>query len=144
MFKSIFNIPVLNFIFTMSKAIPIDSKEADPEAYELAFLRISEELRDGQVVCIFPEGKLTTTGEIDIFHSGISEILARDAVSVIPMALRGLWGSFFRHKGSPALAQITRRFCSRVELIAGNPINPADASPECLQESVRALRGRHQ
>ncbi len=141
MFKPIFNIPVLNFIFRTGKAIPIDSKKADPEAYEMAFQRISEELRDDQVVCIFPEGKLTTTGEMDTFRNGVSKILERDAVPVIPMALRGLWGSFFSHKGSPALTRMPRRFWSRVELIAGDQVQPMDASPEYLQERVLSLRG---
>jgi len=141
MFKPIFNIPVLNFIFRTGKAIPIDSKKADPEAYEMAFQRISQELRDGQVVCIFPEGKLTTTGEMDTFRNGISKILESDAVPVVPMALRGLWGSFFSHKDKPALTRMPRRFWSQVELIAGDQVQPVDASPKALQERVQTLRG---
>lgn len=143
-FKPIYNMPVLNFIFRTAKAIPIDSKKADPEGYEKAFQQIAHELNDGEVVCIFPEGKLTTTGEIDEFKNGISRILEDSPVPVIPMALRGLWGSFFSHKDRPALSQLPKRFWSKIDLIAGEKIAPEDASPEYLKLKVSELRGKRQ
>ncbi len=143
-FKPIYNMPVLNFIFRTAKAIPIDSKKADPEGYEKAFERIAEELRAGEVVCIFPEGKLTTTGEIDEFKNGISRILDETPVPVIPMALRGLWGSFFSHKDRPALTQLPKRFWSKIDMVVGDTVQPEDASPGYLKEKVAELRGDKQ
>lgn len=141
MFKPIYDLPVLNFIFRTGKTIPIQSKTADPETYETAFKRISEELRAGEVVCIFPEGKLTTNGEIDEFKGGVAKILAQDPVPVIPMALRGLWGSFFSHKDSSAMSRLPRRFWSKVELVAGDAIAPELAQATLLRDKVSALRG---
>jgi 1-acyl-sn-glycerol-3-phosphate acyltransferase len=143
-FKPIYNMPVLNFIFRTAKAIPIDSRKADPEGYEQAFARIAEELNNGEVVCIFPEGKLTTNGEIDEFKNGISRILEQTPVPVTPMALRGLWGSFFSHKDRPALSQLPKRFWSKIDLVAGDAIKPEDASPEFLKLKVGELRGDRQ
>jgi 1-acyl-sn-glycerol-3-phosphate acyltransferase len=143
-FKPIYNMPVLNFIFRTAKAIPIDSRKADPEGYEQAFARIAEELSNGEVVCIFPEGKLTTNGEIDEFKNGISRILQETPVPVIPMALRGLWGSFFSHKDRPALSQMPKRFWSKIELVVGEPIPAEQATPEYLKEKVTELRGERQ
>jgi 1-acyl-sn-glycerol-3-phosphate acyltransferase len=143
-FKPIYNMPVLNFIFRTAKAIPIDSRKADPEGYEQAFVRIADELKNGEVVCIFPEGKLTTDGEIDEFKNGISRILEQTPVPVIPMALRGLWGSFFSHKDRPALSQLPKRFWSKIDLVAGDAIRPEDASPEFLKLKVGELRGDRQ
>ena len=140
-FKPIYNMPVLNFIFRTAKAIPIDSRKADPEGYEQAFARIAEELSNGEVVCIFPEGKLTTDGEIDEFKNGTSRILQETPVPVIPMALRGLWGSFFSHKDRPALSQMPKRFWSKIDLVVGDSITPDQATPENLKLKVEALRG---
>ncbi len=140
-FKPIYNMPVLNFIFRTAKAIPIDSRKADPEGYEQAFARIADELKNGEVVCIFPEGKLTTDGEIDEFKSGITRILTEAPVPVIPMALRGLWGSFFSHKDRPALSQMPKRFWSKIDLVVGDSITPDQATPEYLKLKVEALRG---
>jgi 1-acyl-sn-glycerol-3-phosphate acyltransferase len=143
-FKPIYNMPVLNFIFRTAKAIPIDSRKADPEGYEQAFARIAEELSNGEVICIFPEGKLTTDGEIDEFKNGISRILEQTPIPVIPMALRGLWGSFFSHKDRPALSQLPKRFWSKIDLVVGDAIKPEDASPEFLKLKVGELRGDRQ
>lgn len=141
MFKPIYDMPVLNYIFRTGKAIPIDSKTRNPQIYDQAFERIAAELDAGEVVCIFPEGKLTTDGEIDEFRNGIEKIIARNPVPVVPMALRGLWGSFFSHKDGKALAKLPKRFWSRVELVAAAPVTPEAVSAPSLHSTVQALRG---
>lgn len=141
MFKPIYDLPILNFIFRTGKTIPIHSKSKDPATYENAFKRISEELQAGELVCIFPEGKLTTNGEIDEFKAGIEKIIGRNPVPVVPMALKGLWGSFFSHKGGAALSKRPRRFWSRVELVASDAVAPEDVSAAMLQQRVSELRG---
>ncbi|MCG8537278.1 MAG: 1-acyl-sn-glycerol-3-phosphate acyltransferase, partial [Pseudomonadales bacterium] len=141
MFKPIYDLPVLNFIFRTGKTIPIHSKNKDPQTYETAFKRISEELDNNEVVCIFPEGKLTENGDIDEFKAGIDKIIEKNPVPVVPMALKGLWGSFFSHKDSKALTGMPRRFWSRVELVAGDLIEPSQVSAPSLQAEVEKLRG---
>lgn len=141
MFKPIYHLPVLNFIFRTGKAIPIDSKRKNPEAYEKAFDQISEELNNDEVVCIFPEGKLTADGEIDEFKNGLTKILERNPVPVVPMALKGLWGSVFSNKDGPALSKAPKRFWSRIELAATDPVPADQVTLEGLHEKVSELRG---
>jgi 1-acyl-sn-glycerol-3-phosphate acyltransferase len=138
---NIFATPVMGGFFRLAKAIPIGPKSKVPEIYEAAFDRIDEELAAGHVVCIFPEGKLTKDGEVDTFKPGVDIILARRPVPVVPMALRGLWGSFFSHCGGPAFSHWPRRFWSRIHLLAGLPVSPHEASAERLEQKVKALRG---
>lgn len=141
MFKPIYDLPVLNYIFRTGKTIPIDSKTRNPEIYTRAFERVKEELDAGEVVCIFPEGKLTSDGEIDEFKNGIEKIIAGNPVPVIPMALQGLWGSVFSHKDGKALSKPPRRFWSRVSLVVGAPVPADQVSAADLRERVQALRG---
>jgi 1-acyl-sn-glycerol-3-phosphate acyltransferase len=136
----IFRTPVLGAIFRLAKTIPIGSRNRVPEIYEAAFERIDEELAAGNVVCIFPEGRLTTDGEVATFRSGVDIILQRRPVPVVPMALRGLWGSFFSHCGGPALRHFPRRFWSRIELLADHPMPGAEVNAEILEEKVKKLR----
>lgn len=138
----IFRTPLLGGIFRMARAIPIGSRNTVPEIYESAFERIDENLKEGHVVCIFPEGRLTTDGEIAAFRSGVDTILARRPVPVVPMALRGLWGSFFSHCGGPAMKHFPKRIWSRIELLAEPPLAPEDASAELLEIKVKDLRGK--
>ncbi|SCX79419.1 MFS transporter [Desulfoluna spongiiphila] len=141
--KGIFGIPVLNFIFRTGKTIPITAKRKDPEVYEAAFQRIAEELEDGQVVCIFPEGKLTRDGEIDTFKNGIEKIIRRTPAPVIPTALKGLWGSFFSHKDGTALVKRPRRLYSKIHYTVGDAVAPEHATAEGLHSLVLNLRGDH-
>ncbi|MCC1496187.1 MFS transporter [Alcanivorax sp. 1008] len=141
MFKPIYDLPVLNYIFRTGKTIPIDSKSRNPEIYARAFERVKEELDAGEIVCIFPEGKLTGDGEIDEFKNGIEKIIASNPVPVIPMALRGLWGSVFSHKDGKALSKPPRRFWSRVSLVVGAPVPADQVSAADLRRRVQALRG---
>ena len=139
MFKPIYETPVLNFVFRTGRAIPITGKSLDAEAYEAAFASIREALRGGDLLCIFPEGALTTDGEIAPFRPGIERILQETPVPVIPIALRGLWGSFFSFK--EGTFRNTGRFWSRVRVVAGDPVAPARVSAEALRSKVLALRG---
>jgi 1-acyl-sn-glycerol-3-phosphate acyltransferase len=143
--RSIFSIPIMGFIFRTARAIPIAPAREDPAALNQAFDRIDAELADGEVVCIFPEGKLTRDGEMSEFKRGVERILERRPVPVVPMALRGLWGSFFsRRDGKAAMSQLPRRFWSRIELIATAPVHGDTASAEDLQRIVAGLRGEWQ
>jgi 1-acyl-sn-glycerol-3-phosphate acyltransferase len=108
---------------------------------EKAYDRISTYLRQGEIVCIFPEGAITRDGEIGSFRPGIEKILARDPVPVVPMALRGLWGSFFSRKGDPARRRWPRRLWSRIALAVGAPVPPQEVTRADLQYRVVALRG---
>ncbi|MCY1460544.1 hypothetical protein D9M71_781120 [compost metagenome] len=89
-------------------------------------------------MCIFPEGKLTGDGEINEFKGGIERILEENPVPVIPMALQGLWGSFFSR--DPAKG-FFKRFWSRIRLVAGTPLLPDLADRQTLQLQVAELRG---
>ena len=90
------------------------------------------------MVCIFPEGKLTGVGEIDVYKGGVSRILEETPVPVIPLALQGLWGSFFRR--APATGFFTRLW-GRVTIGAGAAGRVVAAQPEVLREQVCRLRG---
>jgi len=138
MYYKIFRIPVLNFIFRTAGAVPIAGRNEDPVTYETAFAKVAEYLREGEVVCIFPEGMLTLDGEMNEFRSGVERIIAETPVPVIPMALQGLWGSFFSRDPSKGFF---RRIWSRVCLVAGQPVAPEDAKRLALQEQVATLRG---
>ena len=138
----IFKIPVMSWIFKTAKAIPIAPAKEDPALMEKAYADIAQALRDGDLVCIFPEGKLTSTGEMNEFKGGIKKIIDRTPVPVIPMALRGLWGSMLtRGKGNPFGRSFSRGPLSKLSLAVGTPMAPEQATPELLQERVLALRG---
>lgn len=141
MYHKIFRIPVLSFIFRTARAIPIAPAREDEALMHKAFDEIAAALQAGEVIGIFPEGQLTRDGAIGEFRSGIEKIVARTPAPVVPMALRGLWGSFFSRNNFLARMRLPSRFWSRVELVADAPIAPEQVSAAGLELRVRALRG---
>ncbi len=142
----IFKMPVLGWLFKLAKAIPIASQKENPAIYETAFEAAAKVLRDGDLLCIFPEGAITKDGSLQAFKGGIMKILEsaeRDGltVPVVPMALTNLWGSFFSRveKGTAMVKPFRRGFMSRVGLNAGVALAPASVEPEVLRARVAEL-----
>ena len=138
----IFRIPLLSFVFRTARAIPIAGQKEDPAVLQQAYDAIDAALAAGEVVCIFPEGALTTDGAIASFRPGLEKILARRPVPVVPMALRGLWGSVWSRRDSMLhRARLPRRFRARVELVVDRPMAAGQVSAAVLERRVRELRG---
>ena len=138
----IFAMPVLGALFRLGKAIPIAPQKDDPEAYERAFAEARRVLDKGDLLAIFPEGGLTRDGQLAEFKGGLMKILQTHPVPVVPMALRGLWGSFFSRKDGPAMTRPFRRgLLSRVTLDVAAPLPAATVTPAALRERVAALLG---
>ncbi len=141
MYYKIFEIPFLKFFFQNMKAIPIASAREDEALMEDAFIKVEEELKAGNIVCIFPEGGITRDGEIQRFRPGIERIIESTPVPVVPVSLGRLWGSWFsRHTGG-GVRKLPGRLFSRVPIHIGEPVKPADVTAAKLELLVRTLRG---
>jgi 1-acyl-sn-glycerol-3-phosphate acyltransferase len=138
---NIFKVPVLGWLFRLSKAIPIAPRAQDPQAYEAAFDAAAKVLAEGDLLCIFPEGGITRDGRLGEFKGGVMKLLQTHPVPVVPLALRNLWGSFFsRIDGGRAMVRPLRRgLFSRVGLAAGPALPAAEVTPALLRERVAAL-----
>jgi 1-acyl-sn-glycerol-3-phosphate acyltransferase len=123
------------------KSIPIGNRRERPELVDEAFDRVAEELAAGRLVVVFPEGTITRDGEMNKFQPGIDAIVKRSPVPVVPMALRGMWGTWSSRKRGRALKGLPTAFMRRLTVVVGDPIAPEDASRLVLQEKVLALRG---
>ena len=138
----IFRTPIISFIFRHSRAIPIAPAKEDPVMMEKAFEEAGKALDEGELIGIFPEGRITDTGELYPFRPGTARILERNPVPVIPLALQGLWGSFFSRKDGAAMTKPFRRgLFSRIAVVGAPPVAPDVATPEHLQAVVQDLRG---
>lgn len=136
---NIFRVPILSFVFRTGKAIPIASQKENPAMLEAAYAEVSRALKEGDLVAIFPEGRITHTGEIGQFKRGIERILERDPVPVIPMALCNLYGSMFSRKDGPAFFKAPRKLFARIELRVGAALAPRGVTSDLVREHVLGL-----
>jgi len=129
--------PGLSLLFRHGKTIPIAPEREDKATMERAFATIARELADGELVCIFPEGKLTRTGELNPFKAGIERIVRETQVPVVPMALHGMWGSMFSRKQTGL--RLPRGFRSQLTLAVSDPVPPQEVTAQKLEQRVAEL-----
>jgi 1-acyl-sn-glycerol-3-phosphate acyltransferase len=141
MHQRFYRLPVLHWFFKLTRMIPIDSARNNPALLRRALEQIDTALKNSELVCLFPEGRLTRDGDISRFRPGVEKIVQRRPVPVVPLALRGLWGSFFSHKNGPAFSRRPRRFYSCIELAVGPLLSPHRVTADGLMSVVSELRG---
>ncbi|MHC6802911.1 1-acyl-sn-glycerol-3-phosphate acyltransferase, partial [Vibrio antiquarius] len=133
------NLPPLRRFLRRTGVIPISASNRN--SIRRAFNDVETALSEGHIVCIFPEGKLTSDGEMNEFMRGIDIILRRSPVPVIPVALKGLWGSYFSRAKGRACCGLPTRFWSKLEIEAGQPVPPNEATAKTMFDRVHQLRG---
>lgn len=89
----------------------------------------------------FPEGPITTDGQIHSFRPGIEKNIERNPVPVIPVALCGPWGSWFSRQTDGGIRKIPGKLSCRVEVRIGDPVRPDDVTAGKLELLVRTLGG---
>ncbi len=79
-------------------AIPISADGERPKLVSKAFAKVSEDINNGNLVLIFPEGGITRDGKVNRFKKGILKIKeACPDAPIIPMSMDGLWGGLYSY-----------------------------------------------
>lgn len=133
----IYNVRGLTWLFRLAGAIPVAPARENPELLKAAFDAVDKALANGELVGIFPEGGLSPDGEVQAFRSGISEILTRRPVPVVPMALEGLWGGVFS-RAPGRWRRRDRGFFSSVQLKILDQVPAGEADRHDLETRTRA------
>lgn len=134
----IYDLPGVNYFMRLNRAIPIlPNRDSVTRALE----QISEGLKAGDAICIFPEGQLTYTGSLGRFRPGIEWIIKHDPVPIYPIALTGLWGSIFSRKYRKSQFRWwPRNRHLPVAALCGPVIAPEHATVNRLQEMILRLK----
>jgi 1-acyl-sn-glycerol-3-phosphate acyltransferase len=137
---NIFKAPLLGFVFRGVKAIPIASAKESKATMDQAFASVSQALKDGEAVLIFPEGRITHDGSLSPFRPGMEMILASDSVPTQHVALRGLWGSFFSRAHGKAMSKpFARGALNRVSVLCSEPMPAGSVDAAKAEAITRAM-----
>ncbi len=120
-------------------AFPIASKEENPTIYSEAFFTMDRTLVGGQLVCLFPEGKITLNGKMNPLRNGVLKVATQCGVPVVivPVGLRGLWGTYFS-KAKPGMFKLPVRYMSKISMVVGQPL-PATAPLDSIEQAIQVL-----
>lgn len=117
--------PFLSWLGRIMQVIPIKASEG-PWAIVIALKNAREAILRGELVCIFAEGSLTRTGQLQPFQRGLMKIVEGTNAPVIPAYLHGLWGSIFSFHGGRFFWKWPRHWSYRVGVHFGKPMSQPD------------------
>lgn len=129
--------PRLNWLAKIFDVIPIKA-DGGPKQLIQSLKVAREALLQGSCVCIFAEGTITRTGQMQPFQPGFLKILQGTGAPVVPIYLHGLWGSIFSYSGGKFFWKWPRQWPYPVSIVFGEPIhNPQDIDE--VSQTVREL-----
>ncbi|MCF7855515.1 MAG: AMP-binding protein, partial [Candidatus Pacebacteria bacterium] len=124
-------------LFRLMKVIPISPNDP-PRKVVAALNEARQALDDGSLVCIFAEGTITRSGNLNAFKSGFERILKGSSCPVVPVYLGGVWGSVFSYYSGRICSSLPRRVPYPVDVLFGEPLPPSSSSAE-VERAVGAL-----
>jgi acyl-[acyl-carrier-protein]-phospholipid O-acyltransferase/long-chain-fatty-acid--[acyl-carrier-protein] ligase len=123
----------LKWIFDRFGCIPIASGPSSKSSLEA----VSQALISGDLVCLFPEGKLTSNGQLGEFRRGYETAcnMTDTDIPIVPFYLQGLWGS--RHSRSSASFKDARAIPGKRDVVVtfGEAL-PSDTPAHLLKRKV--------
>ncbi|WP_438454843.1 acyl-[ACP]--phospholipid O-acyltransferase [Vreelandella venusta] len=133
MLKDIYQRWYLRWFFKALGCIPIERGAGADNA----LAAVAEQLNNGEVVCLFPEGAISRNGQLGELRRGYERAckLANPEVRIVPFYLRGLWGSQFS-RSSSKLKELRNAPLHRSVVVAfGKPL-PKDTPADVLKQRI--------
>jgi acyl-[acyl-carrier-protein]-phospholipid O-acyltransferase/long-chain-fatty-acid--[acyl-carrier-protein] ligase len=112
--------PTVRFLFRAAGVIPVAS-DKPMKGIRLAV----DAIKNGELVCVFPEGAISRTGQLMLLKRGFESIARQAHAPVVPAVIDGLWGSVFSFAGNKYLWKSPRLMPTHVCVLFGTPIPPA-------------------
>ena len=127
--------PILNWILRGVGAVSIR-----PENSRNAMQNIINLLNDDCVVCLFPEGHVSTSGELSDLKRGFEKVLSQSkkAVIVVPFAIKNMWGSFFSKAPRAVKKRMKFRLRREVKVKIGTGLN-SNTTKEEVKKQIGSL-----
>jgi len=123
--------PVVRFLFRAAGVIPVNPNKP------LKGIRLAwDALKAGEIVCVFPEGAISRTGQLMELRRGFETIVQHAHVPVVPAAIDGLWGSIYSFAGNRYLWKSPRLKPTPVCVVFGPPIPSEQADVAHMRKTM--------
>lgn len=134
MWDVLYNVWWMNGFLRLFGTVPISPTRAKD-----AIRTVSEALKSGEVVCLFPEGEITRTGPMGPLQKGFELMLRQSGCPAVPVHLHGLWGSIFSFEGGKVFKKWPKKLRYPVTVRFGDVLSTREATAERVTESLQAM-----
>ena len=136
--ETYYNKPWVRAIAKWAKLAPVPPRNSSG-ALRKTLERAKDVLRQGNVLCIFPEGRLTGNGMMRGFKKGFLKMLPADLeVPIVPVHLGLVWGSIFSRFYRKLKFRMPRKLPYPVTVSFGKPLG-RDRSPRAARLAISEL-----
>ncbi|MFP6669354.1 MAG: acyl-[ACP]--phospholipid O-acyltransferase, partial [Pirellulales bacterium] len=125
----------LRWLARTMKVIPIDG---EPQQVRQALQTAQAAVAAGELVCIFPEGRISQTGLLENFRPDLMQVVQGTDAPVIPIYLDGLWGSIFSYRDGRSVFRWPRKWPYPVSILIGRPIGRTENVDE-VRNALQAV-----
>lgn len=126
--------PVMRFVFRASGVIPVTANKP------MKGIRLAvEAIEKGELVCVFPEGGISRTGQLMRLKRGFGLIAETAKAPVVPAVIDGLWGSIYSFAGNKYLWKSPRLKPTPVCVIFGPAIPPEKVNLDSARQAMLDL-----
>lgn len=134
MWDALYNIPAMTWFVKLCGTVPISPTRAKD-----AVRTVGAALKEGRIVCLFPEGQITRHGMVNDLRKGY-ELMARQGdAQVVPAYMDGLYGSIFSFEGGLFFKKWPKKLRYPVTVYFGHPIPAKEATAEAVRAQMLAL-----
>lgn len=94
---------------------------------------VIQALKEGDLICLFPEGQLTRTGALSPLQRGFELIARKAGHPLVPMWCDGSWGSIFSFERGRYFKKRPHREVKRLIMAYGEALDPKQATLETVR-----------
>src|SRR5215475_4668685 len=113
--------------------IPISSQQRPRELIH-SLRAATDALKNGELLCIFPEGQMTRIGQMLPFRRGLERIMKGVEAPIIPVYIDGVWGSIFSFAGGKFLWKFPRKIPYPVQVTFGPQLSSGTPAQEVRRQ----------
>jgi len=110
----------------ISRTMKVIALREGPRSLPETLAEAREAVKAGELVCIFPEGRISDSGQLGRFKPSLLRVVEGTNVPVIPVFLDELWGSIFSYRGGRSIWMRPRRIPYPVSIHFGKPLAVPD------------------
>lgn len=129
--RELFYIPFMGWAMGLAGYIPVD--RSSHESGKKAVFRISDLLKRGLSVLLFPEGTRSPDGKIHAFKMGAFKLARENSVEILPVVIEGTGTAL------PKKSMLLRKR-SIFAVSIGKPVSMAEAGGDSLEEKKEKVR----
>lgn len=118
-------------------ALPVQYS-GKPAAFKKSMRLAGKQLKRDQIICIFPEGQVSRTGNMQPFREGVEEIVKDRNCPIIPVNLDRVWGTIFSPIGGRYIPRRPQNIPHPLTVSFGKPL-PATTPFTAVRQEIRKL-----